>query len=173
MPGTGGRLLEMNFLKRRFAVEPLKIKTYLNLNDPSDPQHASIELNIDEYPTSTGNVTSNRILASPHLSPTPYQFNFNTIKAPGLYHDDGGLSNAPASSLNFRSIEMGREDRHSQIAMPWDADQMFFRRQQSHAQDNYFTPWMEVVHSGNIHTFTQPISDATQLALDTKQIDFF
>ena len=40
--------------------------------------------------------------------------------------------------------------------MPWDADQMFFRRQ----QDNNFTQWREVIHSGNISTFTQQGTDA-------------
>ena len=48
--------------------------------------------------------------------------------------------------------------------MPWDADQMFFRRQQSNEQGAYFTPWVQVVHSGNINTFTTP----TQTALNLK-----
>ena len=76
-------------------------------------------------PTVTGTISVNGTLSCPQLNPAPLQTNFNTIKAPGLYHIDGGLSNAPTSSLNFRSIEMGREGRYSQIAMPWDADQMF------------------------------------------------
>ena len=38
MPGTGERLLEENFLKRIFIVSPLRIKTYLNINDSSDPK---------------------------------------------------------------------------------------------------------------------------------------
>ena len=46
--------------------------------------------------------------------------------------------------------------------MPWDADQMFFRRQQSHEQGNFFTPWKEVVHSGNISTDTQTALNAKQ-----------
>jgi hypothetical protein len=58
---------------------------------------------------------------------------------------------------------MGREGRYSQIAMPWDADQMFFRRQQSNEQGNNFTPWREVVHSGSINTFTQPALNALAL----------
>ena len=88
----------------------------------------------------------------PQLVPNPSQTNFNTITSPGPYHYDGRLSNAPTSSLNFRSIEIGWGNRYSQIAMPWDADQMFFRRQ----QDSTFTPWVEVLHSGNINTFIQP-----------------
>ena len=76
----------------------------------------------------------NGTLDCPQLNPQTSQNNFNTIKAPGLYHYDAGL-NAPTSSLNFRSIELGRADRYSRIAMPWDADQMFFRRK----QDRSFT----------------------------------
>ena len=63
-----------------------------------------------------------------------------------------------------KSIEIDREGRYSQIAMPWDADQMLFRRQQSNEQGNYFTPWVEVVHRGNISAFATPI----QTALDLK-----
>ena len=48
MPGTGERLLEMNSLKRIFAVSPLQVKTYLNLNNPSDLSNANIALSIDE-----------------------------------------------------------------------------------------------------------------------------
>ena len=93
------------------------------------PKNANIELSIDEDPTFTGNVTINGILSRPQLSPAPYQFNFNTIKAPGLYQYDGTtLFNAPSSSQNFRTIEIGRGDRYSQIAFPWDADNMCCRR---------------------------------------------
>ena len=47
MPGTSERLFEVNLLKRIFASAPLQIKTDLNLNDPSDPKNANIELSID------------------------------------------------------------------------------------------------------------------------------
>ena len=47
--------------------------------------------------------------------------------------------------------------------MPWGADQMFFRRQQSNEQGAYFTPWVEVVHSGNINAITTPIQTALNL----------
>ena len=47
VPGTGGRLFEVNFLKRIFAIAPLHVKTYSNLKDPDDPKNANIELNID------------------------------------------------------------------------------------------------------------------------------
>ena len=53
VPGTGERPFEVKFIKCIFAVEPFRIKAYLNLNDPDDPNNASIELNIDENPTFT------------------------------------------------------------------------------------------------------------------------
>ena len=36
VPGTGEILLEVNLLKRIFAIAPLQVNTYLNLNDPND-----------------------------------------------------------------------------------------------------------------------------------------
>ena len=62
-------------------------------------------------PPFTETVSVNGTLACPQVAPYPSQNNFNEIKAPRFYHYDGGLSNAPTSSPNFRSIEMGREDR--------------------------------------------------------------
>ena len=47
--------------------------------------------------------------------------------------------------------------------MPWDDDQMFFRWQQSNGQGNYFTPWVEVVHSGSINAFTSGVQTALNL----------
>ena len=38
IPGTRERLFEVNYLKRIFAIAPLQVKTYLNLNDPDDPK---------------------------------------------------------------------------------------------------------------------------------------
>ena len=54
---------------------------------------------------------------------------------------------------------MGRADSYSQIAMPWDADQTFFRRD----QDSSFAPRVEVVHKGSIKTFTTQIQSALNL----------
>ena len=133
------KTIRSDFLKRAFATSPLQMKTYLNINEPGDPKNANIELSIDQNHTCTGNVTISGILPSPQISPIPYQFKFNTIKAPGLCHYNGTtLLNPPSSSQNFRTIEIGRGDRYSQIALPWDADKMFFRWH----QDNNFTPWM-------------------------------
>ena len=47
MPGTGERLFEVKFLQRIFAIAPLQVKTFLNLNDPNDPQKSNIELSIN------------------------------------------------------------------------------------------------------------------------------
>jgi hypothetical protein len=93
----------------------------------------------------------------------PTQNDFDIIKAPGLYQYDGGVLNSPSNSPNFRSIELGSSNRYSQIAMPWDSDQMFFRRK----QDATFTPWREIIHTGNIGAYTQQSADTTA-ALDLK-----
>ena len=130
MPGTSERLLETNLLKRIFAVALLNVKAYLNINNLIDPRSAKIELSIDQAVLDLKAPVNNPI-ACPQLNPQISQHNFNTIKAPGLYRYDAGLSNTPTSSLNFGSIEIGRADRYSQIVMPWDADQMFFRRQRN------------------------------------------
>jgi Chaperone of endosialidase/Lower baseplate protein N-terminal domain len=74
------------------------------------------------------------------------QTNFNTIKQPGLYQYDWWLSNTPNWSPNYRSIEIGSAGRYSQIALPWDQDSMWFRRQ----TDAAWSTWREVIHSGNI-----------------------
>ena len=93
----------------------------------------------------------------------PYQFNVNAIKASGLYHYNGTtLLNAPSSSQNFRTIEIGRVDRYSQIALPWEADTMLFRRH----RENNFTPWMQVTHSGDISTFIQLGEDTLSAVSD-------
>ena len=36
VPETGEYLVEANFLKHIFALAPLQIKTYFNLNNPND-----------------------------------------------------------------------------------------------------------------------------------------
>ena len=118
-------------------------------------------------PTFTRTVSISGTLACPQLTPHPSQNNFYTIKASGLYHYDIGapLQNAPyPAAWNIRTIEIGREARYSQIAMAGDTDEMFLRRQTNNDQGvNYFTQSKEVVHSGNINTFTQPALGALAL----------
>jgi hypothetical protein len=171
---------EPSFVRRLSGVYP--ISTSLNSNNVlawTDIQ-ISLDMNLtglNNYYTKTevnnslalkapiNNPTFTGTLYCPQLTswPTPQLYDFNIVKASGLYHYDSygsvtGLRNAPTNSANFRSIEIGNDNRCSQIAMPWDTDQMFFRRK----QDSSFTPWREVVHSGNINTFIQP-------SLNTKQ----
>ena len=38
VPGTGERILEADYVKRIFAISPLQVKTYLNINDTDDPK---------------------------------------------------------------------------------------------------------------------------------------
>ena len=129
MPGTGERRLEVNFLKRIFAVEPSKITTYLNLNDPDDPKNANIEISMVQNPVFegdagfTGNVSINGILNCPQLSQAPFQHDLNEIKFPGLYHYEAvnGVLNTPCFSRNWTSIEIGDSGKYSQIVMPWDS----------------------------------------------------
>ena len=47
MPGTGERLFEIGYRKRIFAVSPLSVNTYYNLNDMNDPKNDNIELSVD------------------------------------------------------------------------------------------------------------------------------
>ena len=51
------------------------------------------------------------------------------------------------------TLKLVRGNRYSQIAMPWDADQTFFRSK----QDNTFSNWLEVVRGGNANAFTTRI----------------
>ena len=117
-------------------------------------------------PKFTGTVLVNGTLVWPQLTswPTPQLKGFNIFKASGLYHYGSygsvtGLVNAPTNSANFRSIEIGNDNRCSQIAMPWDTDQIFFRGK----PDRSFSNWLEVVRSGNINTFTSGIQTALNL----------
>ena len=81
-------------------------------------------------PKFTGTVSTNGTLVCLQLNPISSQNDFNTIKAPGLYQYDrfngSPIPNALINSLNFRSIEIGSDGRYSQIAMPCDAEQIFF-----------------------------------------------
>ena len=87
MPGTGERILEADYLKRIFAIAPLQVKTYLNLNDPGDPKNANIELSFREDPVFagnvgfTGNVSINGILNCPQLSQGDFQYDFNVTRS--------------------------------------------------------------------------------------------
>lgn len=62
VPGTGQILLESDYLKRIFAVSPLSVSTYLNLDDPDDPKNANIELSIDE--SAFNQITCNTLVSN-------------------------------------------------------------------------------------------------------------
>ena len=91
VPGTGERLLEVNYLKRIFAISPLQVRTYLNLENSNVPKNANIELSMVQDPVFAGNVgftrnvSINGILNCPQLSPAPFQYDLNVIKVPGIY----------------------------------------------------------------------------------------
>ena len=106
-----------------------------NCYTKSEVNNSLAEKALLNKPTFTGTVSVSGMLVCPQLTswPTPQLYDFNIVKASGLYHYDSygsvtGLRNAPTNSANFRSIEIGYDYRYSQIAMPWDTDQMFFRR---------------------------------------------
>ena len=114
MPGSGEGVLEADFVKRVFAVSPLDIRTYLNINNPNVPKHANIEISLVQNPVFegdagfTGNVAINGILNCP----SPFQYDFNEVKVPGLYHYEAvtGALNTPFFSRNWRSIEIGNSE---------------------------------------------------------------
>jgi cyclophilin family peptidyl-prolyl cis-trans isomerase len=62
VPGTGQILLESDYLKRIFAVSPLSVNTYLNLDDPDDPKNANIELSINE--SAFNQITCNTLVSN-------------------------------------------------------------------------------------------------------------
>lgn len=71
----------------------------------------------------------------------------DTISTPGLYQYDGGFGGTkpPDNSPNYRTIEIGNGNRFSQIAMPWNSDGFYFRRQEGAT----FSSWRTVLHDGN------------------------
>lgn len=71
----------------------------------------------------------------------------DTVSTPGLYQYDGGFGGTkpPDNSPNYRTIEIGSGNRFSQIAMPWNSDGFYFRRQEG----STFSAWRTVIHDGN------------------------
>ena len=64
-----------------------------------------------------------------------------------LYQYDGTFAGTkpPDNKPNYRTIEIGSGGRWTQLALPWDNDGFFFRRQ----QDATYTSWRTVLHDGN------------------------
>jgi hypothetical protein len=75
----------------------------------------------------------------------------DTISTPGLYQYDGGFGGTkpPDNSPNYRTIEIGNGNRFSQIAMPWNSDGFYFRRQEGAT----FSAWRTVLHDGNYNSY--------------------
>jgi len=67
------------------------------------------------------------------------------------YETNDGSDNSttsPSTSPNIQVFSTGGSNRGFQIAVPYDADNFFMRRGQG-----AWTPWVEVVHSGNASRF--------------------
>jgi hypothetical protein len=86
----------------------------------------------------------------------------DTVSTPGLYQYDGGFGGTkpPDNSPNYRTIEIGNGNRFSQIAMPWDSDGFYFRRQQG----STFTSWRTVLHDGNYTSYAPNINGGSTIA---------
>jgi len=110
------------------------------------------------------NPTFTGTLYCPQLTswPTPQLYDFNIVKASGLYHYDSygsatGLRNAPTNSANLEALKLVMiTDAHR---LPCLGILINFLRM---IQDSSFTPWREVIHSGNINTLIQPSLNAKQ-----------
>lgn len=89
-------------------------------------------------------------------TPASQSLTFDAVKTPGLYQYDGtiGATKPPDNSLNYRTIEIGTSTRYSQIALPWDSENMYFRRQ----QDSTWTTWRTVLHSGNYNSYAPTLT---------------
>ena len=75
--------------------------------------------------------------------------NLNTIKHTGLYTYDGGISGDQpegGSWHNLRTIEIGYAQRFTQMAFPYNADRVWFRRQSS---ADTWQPWFEFITTAN------------------------
>ena len=75
--------------------------------------------------------------------------NLNTIKHTGLYTYDGGISGDQpegGSWHNLRTIEIGYAQRATQMAFPYNADRVWFRRQSS---ADTWQPWFEFITTAN------------------------
>jgi hypothetical protein len=83
------------------------------------------------------------------------QSNINSIKAPGLYeYDPIPTGTPPVQSPNIRTIEIGKDSRYTQVAFPFDSDNMYFRRQ----YNTDWLPWLTVLHSGNFNSYAPTLT---------------
>jgi hypothetical protein len=81
-------------------------------------------------------------IRSTNFSPSSQALDFDTAKAPGLYHYDGAFTGTrpPDNVANYRTVELGGLNRLSQIALPWNSDNLYFRR----SVGTTWFPWSKV-----------------------------
>ncbi|WP_225548124.1 gp53-like domain-containing protein [Chromobacterium violaceum] len=121
-------------------------------------------INITGQANSVASVTAQQIqsalaYAPAYGQPASQSASMDTPKQPGLYQYDGSFSGVkpPDNSTNYRTIEIGSPGRYSQIAMPFDTDNVFFRRQ----VDSSVGPWRTLVSDANISGFFPASSSQT------------
>jgi hypothetical protein len=96
--------------------------------------------------------------------------NLDSFKQPGLYQYDGGISGGQPEGINqanLRTIEIGTQNRYSQVAFDWASDQAWFRRH----IDAGWQPWREFIHSGNINNQSVNYATSAGTAADSELID--
>jgi hypothetical protein len=88
--------------------------------------------------------------------PAYQAWSFDSVKTPGLYQYDGaiGATKPPDGSANYRTIEVGSSTRYSQIALPWDSDNMYFRRQ----TNSTWSTWRTVLTDGNYNSYAPTLT---------------
>ena len=104
----------------------------------------------------SGNVTG-ALGYTPAFGNSAFQSkSLDTVSTPGLYQYDGafGGTKPPDSSANYRTVEIGSGGRFSQIALPWNGDNLFFRRQ----QDAGWSAWRTVLHDGNYNSYSPALT---------------
>jgi hypothetical protein len=96
--------------------------------------------------TVVGRDGSGNIVAT-NLQPTFQTISLDTQKAPGLYHYDGafGGTKPPDNAPNYRTIEIGNGGRYTEVALPWNSANMYFRRN----TDGAWSSWSTVWHNDN------------------------
>lgn len=94
--------------------------------------------------------------------------NLDTIKTPGLYHYDGGISGSQPLGTdwyNLKTIEIGADNRYSQFVMPYNNNRIFYR----HKQDSGWSGYDELITTGNLTS--QSIFHYQGFTLDANTMD--
>lgn len=100
--------------------------------------------------TLTGNLTINARIQARNLQNNYQRLDIDAIKDTGLYSYDGGITGTQPEGTNWynlRTIEIGYGQRFTQMAFPYNADRVWFRRQ---VQSNgVWQPWFEFITTAN------------------------